>query len=140
MTPRVGKCTNYSGCNLANRNKKIAVVTSDFRCPECGSPLELVGRKKTTLYVLIGVGAVLAIGAILWTTLPESNPTLESRPTDDSDKLPTFFPRRATDSLPLPLQLAGEQLTLENLSDRLTDALRNAGYWGKCSYYWLDDR
>jgi hypothetical protein len=31
-------------------------------------------------------------------------------------------------------------LALENLSDRLGDALRSAGYWGKCSYYWLDDR
>jgi len=53
--------------------------------------------------------------------------------------LPTFFPPRATDSLTLPIQLAGEQLTLKNLSDRLTDALQSAGYRGKCSYYWLDD-
>ena len=49
-------------------------------------------------------------------------------PPDDSDRLPTFFPPRATDSLTLPLQLAGEQLTLENLSDRLTDALKPHGF------------
>src|SRR5689334_2243429 len=72
MAQRVGKCTNYSGCKLAYRNEKITVVTKDFRCPECGSPLEPVGPKKTapyTLYVLIGVGAVLlfAVGAIIWT-------------------------------------------------------------------------
>ena len=124
------------------------MVTSDFRCPECGSPLEPIGPKRRLSPVLvlsIGVSIVLllAIVAILLTVgikpgviQVKQAPT----PTDDSDKLPTFFPPRATDSLTLPLQLAGEQLTLENLSDRLTDALQNAGYWGKCSYYWLDDR
>jgi len=78
MAPRVGKCTNYSGCKLAYRNEKITVVTKDFRCPECGSPLELFGAKKGlpyTLYVLIGVGAVLllAVGAIVWTLASPSN-------------------------------------------------------------------
>jgi hypothetical protein len=138
MTPRVGKCTNYSGCKLANRNKKIAVVTSDFRCPECGSSLELVGRKQTTLYtllVLIGLGTVL-----LFLLANFEVRKRQSGPPEVSDKLPTFFPPRATDSLTLPLQLAGERLTLENLSNRLKDALHLAGYFGKCSYFWLDDR
>ena len=72
MAQRIGKCTNYSGCKLAYRNEKITVVTKDFRCPECGSPLEPVGPKRGVSPVLvlsIGVAAVLilAIGAILWT-------------------------------------------------------------------------
>lgn len=79
MAQRVGKCTNYSGCKLAYRNEKITVVTKDFRCPECGSPLEPVGPKKGTpytLYVLIGVGAVLvfAVGAIIWTLTNSPRP------------------------------------------------------------------
>jgi outer membrane protein OmpA-like peptidoglycan-associated protein len=79
MAQRVGKCTNYSGCKLAYRNEKITVATKDFRCPECGSPLEPVGPKKGapyTLYVLIGVGAVLlfAVGAIIWTLTNSPRP------------------------------------------------------------------
>src|ERR1700719_2391337 len=72
MAQRIGKCTNYSGCKLAYRNEKITVVTKEFRCPECGSPLESLGPKRTlspTLVLSIGVAIVLllAIGAILWT-------------------------------------------------------------------------
>jgi outer membrane protein OmpA-like peptidoglycan-associated protein len=79
MAQRVGKCTNYSGCKLAYRNEKITVVTKDFRCPECGSPLEPVGPKKGTpytMYVFIGVGAVLlfAVGAIIWTLTNSPRP------------------------------------------------------------------
>ena len=46
MAQRIGKCTNYSGCKLAYRNEKITVVTKEFRCPECGSPLESLGPKR----------------------------------------------------------------------------------------------
>ncbi|MBV8140932.1 MAG: hypothetical protein JOZ60_02685 [Verrucomicrobia bacterium] len=71
MAQRIGKCTNYSGCKLAYRNEKITVVTKEFRCPECGSPLESLGPKRTvspTLILSIGVAIVLllAVGAILW--------------------------------------------------------------------------
>jgi len=59
---------------------------------------------------------------------------------DGSDKLPTFFPPRATDSVVLPFQFASKKWTLQNVAEHLGDALRNAGYWGKCSYYWLEDR
>jgi chaperone required for assembly of F1-ATPase len=58
----------------------------------------------------------------------------------DSDKLPTFFPPRATDSVVLSFQFASKNWTLQNVAEHLDAALRNAGYWGKCSYYWLDDR
>ena len=175
MTPRVGKCTNYSGCKLANRNEKIAVVARDFRCPGCGSPLESLGPKRAVSSILvlsIGVATVLilVIAAILWTLSRSAKrmthvveltptPTLEPTPTptstpiatftpisaretppDDSDKLPTFFPPRATDRFPIPVRLAGENVTLQQLANRLSEALKNAGYEGKSSYYWLDDR
>src|SRR5271165_912085 len=54
-------------------------------------------------------------------------------------ELPTFFPPRATDRFPIPVHLAGENATLQQLADRLNEALKDAGYEGKCSYYWLDD-
>jgi outer membrane protein OmpA-like peptidoglycan-associated protein len=67
-----GRCTNYSGCKLAYRNEQITVVTKDFRCPECGSPLEPYdyGRQRVGLrFLTIGVVAVLlfAVAAIIWT-------------------------------------------------------------------------
>jgi TPR repeat protein len=55
------------------------------------------------------------------------------------DELPTFFPPRATDRFPITVRLAGENVTLQQLADRLSKALKDAGYEGKCSYYWLDD-
>jgi TPR repeat protein len=55
------------------------------------------------------------------------------------DKLPTFFPPRATDRFSIPLRLIGENVTLQQLADRLDKALQEAGYEGRCSYYWLDD-
>ena len=54
-------------------------------------------------------------------------------------ELPTFFPPPATDHFQIPVRLAGENVTLEQLADRLTLALNVAGYEGKCSYYWLED-
>jgi hypothetical protein len=69
---------------------------------------------------------------------------LQLKPTQEiaalSNKLPTFFPPRATDSLVLPFQFASKNWTLQNVAEHLGVALRNAGYWGKCSYYWLDPR
>src|SRR6516225_12290611 len=74
MAKRIGKCTNYSGCKLAYRNEQINVVTKEFRCPECGSPLEPVGGKKDSslaTFLIAGVAVVLllAIGAIVWTLM-----------------------------------------------------------------------
>jgi len=54
-------------------------------------------------------------------------------------ELPTFFPPPATDRFPIPVRLAGENVTLQQLADRLSEALKDAGYAGKCSYYCLDD-
>ena len=106
MAQRVGKCTNYSGCKLAYRNEKITVVTKDFRCPECGSPLESLGPKRTVSPVLIlsiGVGIVLilAVAAILWTLsntpkrqveVVELSPTPTPTPTPTPAPTPTPLP------------------------------------------------
>jgi outer membrane protein OmpA-like peptidoglycan-associated protein len=82
MAKRTGKCTNYSGCKLAYRNEQINVVTKEFRCPECGSPLEPIARKKdssltTVLIVSVAVVLLLAIAAIVWTLMRPPSPRKE---------------------------------------------------------------
>ncbi|MBV8225628.1 MAG: OmpA family protein [Verrucomicrobia bacterium] len=96
MAQRIGKCTNYSGCKLAYRNEKITVVTKEFRCPECGSPLESLGPKRTISPILvlsIGVGIVLvlAVVAILWTLTSGStrqNEVVQLSPTPTATPTP----------------------------------------------------
>jgi hypothetical protein len=102
MAQRFGRCTNYSGCKLAYRNEKIAVVTKDFRCPECGSPLEaMTPQQKSSYTLIIGifVAAVLslAIGAILWTlrTTPKRHATIV-------ELTPTPTPLQTTQVTPEP--------------------------------------
>jgi outer membrane protein OmpA-like peptidoglycan-associated protein len=100
MAQRIGKCTNYSGCKLAYRNEKIAVVTKEFRCPECGSPLESLGPKRSlspTLVLSIGVAIVLllAVGAILWTlgnSAKRPTEVVELSPTPTPSPTPTLTP------------------------------------------------
>jgi outer membrane protein OmpA-like peptidoglycan-associated protein len=100
MPQRIGKCTNYSGCKLAYRNEKIAVVTKEFRCPECGSPLESLGPKRSlspTLVLSIGVAIVLllAVGAILWTlgsSAKRPTEVVELSPTPTPSPTPTLAP------------------------------------------------
>jgi len=110
MAQRIGKCTNYSGCKLAYRNEKITVVTKDFRCPECGSPLESLGPKRTVSPVLIlsigvGIVLVLAVAAILWTlsSAPKRQPyVLELSPTPAPTPTPTPTPPPTPTSTPAP--------------------------------------
>jgi outer membrane protein OmpA-like peptidoglycan-associated protein len=108
MAQRIGKCTNYSGCKLAYRNEKINVVTKEFRCPECGSPLEPIGPKKGTpftLIVAIGVAAVLllAIGAILWTlTSAPKRRTVLVELTPTPTPIPTSTPAPTPETTPVP--------------------------------------
>jgi len=120
MAQRIGKCTNYSGCKLAYRNEKITVVTKDFRCPECGSPLESLGPKRTVSPVLIlsiGVGIVLAlaVAAILWTLssapkrqtyVLELSPTPAPTPTPAATPPPTPTPTPAPSETPAPTPAA----------------------------------
>jgi outer membrane protein OmpA-like peptidoglycan-associated protein len=127
MAQRIGKCTNYSGCKLAYRNEKITVVTKEFRCPECGSPLESLGPKRglsPTLVLSIGVAIVLllAIGAILWTLggsskrqtevvelsptpspTPTPTPTPTSTPTPTPSATATPTPTPESNSAPTPV-------------------------------------
>ncbi len=116
MAQRIGKCTNYSGCKLAYRNEKITVVTKEFRCPECGSPLESLGPKRSlspTLVLSIGVAIVLllAIGAILWTLgnsskrqtdVVELSPTPSPTPDPTPTPTPTPTPSPTPSSTPTP--------------------------------------
>jgi hypothetical protein len=119
MAQRVGKCTNYSGCKLAYRNEKITVVTKEFRCPECGSPLEPIGPKRgpsATLILSIGVAIVvlLAIVAIMLTVgnkpggsgvvqlkqTPTPSPTLTPEPTPTPTATPSPTPTPTPPSTP----------------------------------------
>jgi outer membrane protein OmpA-like peptidoglycan-associated protein len=139
MAKRIGKCTNYSGCKLAYRNEQINVVTKEFRCPECGSPLEPVGGKKDSslaTYLIAGVAVVLllAIGAIVWTLMqapsgrvlivsatptpaptPTPTPTPTATPTPSPIETPTPTATAASPSptgsgTPINLDLTGEGL------------------------------
>jgi outer membrane protein OmpA-like peptidoglycan-associated protein len=115
MAQRIGKCTNYSGCKLAYRNEKITVVTKEFRCPECGSPLESLGPRRTVSPVLIlsigvGIVLVLAVGAILWTlsSAPKRQPyVLELSPTPAPTPTPTPTPSPTPTSTPAPSESPG---------------------------------
>jgi len=116
MAQRIGKCTNYSGCKLAYRNEKITVVTKEFRCPECGSPLESLGPKRglsPTLVLSIGVAIVLllAVGAILWTLgnsskrqteVVELSPTPSPPPTSTPTPTPTATPTETPSPVATP--------------------------------------
>jgi outer membrane protein OmpA-like peptidoglycan-associated protein len=110
MAQRIGKCTNYSGCKLAYRNEKITVVTKEFRCPECGSPLEPVGPKRSlspTLFLSIGVAIVLllAVGAILWTlggSPKRQTEVVELSPTPSPTPAPTPTPSPTSTPTPIP--------------------------------------
>jgi outer membrane protein OmpA-like peptidoglycan-associated protein len=128
MAQRIGKCTNYSGCKLAYRNEKITVVTKEFRCPECGSPLEPIGPKRgpsATLVLSIGVSLVvlLAIVAILLTVgtrpggsgvvqlkqtpsptlTPEPTPTPTATPAPTSTPTPTATPSATAEASVTPV-------------------------------------
>jgi outer membrane protein OmpA-like peptidoglycan-associated protein len=129
MAQRIGKCTNYSGCKLAYRNEKITVVTKDFRCPECGSPLESLGPKRTVSPILvlsIGVATVLilAIAAILWTLasspkrvteVVELTPTPSPTATPPPTATPTSTPTPTPTPTPSQAQTPGPANTPENL-------------------------
>ncbi|HEY5893234.1 MAG TPA: OmpA family protein [Chthoniobacterales bacterium] len=112
MAARIGKCTNYSGCKLAYRNEKISVVTKDFRCPECGSPLESIDAPKSSSLIWVVAGGVfifllLAIFAVVWTLfrpkpkprLPSPSPTPIVTPT--AVPSPTVWTPTPTPTLPL---------------------------------------
>jgi len=110
MAQRIGKCTNYSGCKLAYRNEKITVVTKEFRCPECGSPLETLGPKRTVspilvLSIAVGVVLLLAVAAILWTLTsapPRQNQIVEAPPTPTATPAPTPTPTPVSTPTPTP--------------------------------------
>jgi outer membrane protein OmpA-like peptidoglycan-associated protein len=122
MAQRIGKCTNYSGCKLAYRNEKIAVVTKEFRCPECGSALEQVGPRKTTTFPvviasLVAAVLLLAIGAVIWTLFstpkepvrivqitpsPTPEPTPEPTPPPTPEPTPTPTPSPTPEPLSTP--------------------------------------
>jgi outer membrane protein OmpA-like peptidoglycan-associated protein len=140
MAQRIGKCTNYSGCKLAYRNEKITVVTKEFRCPECGSPLESLGPKRglsPTLVLSIGVAIVLllAVGAILWTLgnsskrqtevvelsptpsstpTPTPTPTATPKPTETPSPVATPTPAPSSNTAPTPVtDSAGQTIDLD---------------------------
>jgi outer membrane protein OmpA-like peptidoglycan-associated protein len=140
MAQRIGKCTNYSGCKLAYRNEKITVVTKEFRCPECGSPLESLGPKRglsPTLILSIGVAIVLllAVGAILWTLgnsskrqtevvelsptpsptpAPTSTPAATPTPTETPSPTATATPGPTSSTAPTPVaDSAGQTIDLD---------------------------
>jgi outer membrane protein OmpA-like peptidoglycan-associated protein len=126
MAQQIGKCTNYSGCKLAYRNEQISVVTKEFRCPECGSPLESVaGGKKSSSWIvvlIIGVVAVLllAIGAVIWTMRPFHGVVLVPEPTptpEAATPTPTPAPTPSVSATPTPTPNAFPTMEVKPPSD-----------------------
>ena len=71
MAKRNGRCTNYSGCKLAYRKEEIQIVTMEFCCPECGSPLEpLVPKKRVPFAAIASIAVAMLLllftSATLW--------------------------------------------------------------------------
>lgn len=71
MAKRNGRCTNYSGCKLAYRKEEIQIVTKEFCCPECGSPLEpLVPKNRAPLAAIASIAVAMLLllftSATLW--------------------------------------------------------------------------
>lgn len=122
MAARIGKCTNYSGCKLAYRNEKISVVAKDFRCPECGSPLESLDAAKRSPLIWVVAAVVvfllLAIFAVVWALFrqkPEPRlPALAATPivTPAVNPPPTPWTPRPT-STPVPTSTPIPTLTPE---------------------------
>jgi flagellar motor protein MotB len=121
MAERIGRCTNYSGCKLAYRKEEIQVVTKEFRCPECGSPLEPLGPKKgvsVAFIASIGVAAVLLLstGATVWTLAsPQGRSVVlaDPSPTITPAAIPTPSPIPESTPLPAPLPSATPAPTFE---------------------------
>jgi outer membrane protein OmpA-like peptidoglycan-associated protein len=120
MTPQIGKCTNYAACKLAYRNEKIIVHTKEFRCPECGSPLENVKSNRHSygfpaIMISIMILVIIIIGGMVWTNwysmdrvhepapapLPTPEPT--PLPTPEPTPLPTPVPTPVPTPEPTPL-------------------------------------
>jgi hypothetical protein len=108
MAERIGRCTNYSGCKLAYRSEEIHVITKEFRCPECGSPLEPLAPKKVVspaFIASIGVVAVLLLssGATVWTLAsPHSRRVVLADPSPTTTPAPISTPSLVPESTPLP--------------------------------------
>jgi flagellar motor protein MotB len=121
MAERIGRCTNYSGCKLAYRKEEIQVVTKEFRCPECGLPLEPLAPKKgvsVAFIASIGVAAVLLLstGATVWTLAsPQGRSVVlaDPSPTITPAAIPTPSPIPESTPLPTPLPSATPAPTLE---------------------------
>jgi flagellar motor protein MotB len=121
VAERIGRCTNYSGCKLAYRKEEIHVITKEFRCAECGSPLEpLVPKKSASLAFIasISVAAVLLLstGAALWTLAsPESRSVVLADPSPTTTPAPIATPSPIPEStaLPTPMPTATPAPTLE---------------------------
>ena len=124
MAQRIGKCTNYSSCKLAYRNEQISAVTKDFRCPECGSTLEAIGRRKrssSNLVIAGGVAAVLvAVGIIFWSMIAprpaQRELIVEVTPPPPAPPVstPALLPTTAPTQIPSPLPPAAPARTPED--------------------------
>jgi flagellar motor protein MotB len=91
MASKTGICTNAAGCTLAYTKKPVLIAEgAEFRCPECGQPLQEaqgatvgVGGKVPTWAVAAGVGAVLLIAAAFFLVpkmISHSSSVAESTP------------------------------------------------------------
>ena len=111
MYERIGKCTNYASCKLAYRNEHIVVHTKEFRCPECGGPLEDIqgSRHSYGIWTIISAIIVLVIfifAVMIWTnwsTMDQNTPPPAPIPLPTPTPVPTPTPTPVSTPTPVPI-------------------------------------
>jgi hypothetical protein len=105
MRPVISRCPNYSGCLLGYRGEDIEVPEGvDPICPECGAPLILKAKPRTSLipslvnWITI---LVLVIAAwIAWPYVKQAWNKITTPPTSDAPPSPTVPPAQPRQPAP----------------------------------------
>ena len=135
MGQQTGKCTNYASCKLAYRNEKIVVHTKEFRCPECGGPLESIKSNRRSygfpaILISIMILVIIIVGEMVWTNwysieqvrkpapvpmpipapTPVPTPVPTPAPTPVPTPAPTPVPTPAPTPVPTPVPVSSDHL------------------------------
>lgn len=105
MRPVISRCPNYSGCLLGYRGEDIEVAEGvDPICPECGAPLILKAKPRTSLIPSLVNWITIAVLAIaVWIALPyvkQAWHKITTPPPNDTPTSPTTPPAQPKQAAP----------------------------------------